>query len=322
MEQPSNMYADAKTWNPFKGCKFDCVYCRPSFQKQSKRQKQLCQDCYNYVPHCHEDRLSKIPSARIIFVCGNADISFCPVPFFKKIIERIRQHNTRSPHKTYYFQSKKPSCFESFLSEFPENVILLTTLETNRDLGYATFSKAPVPSERYRQFKTLDYPRKVVTIEPVMDFDPGIFLRSLLGLRPEYVWLGLNSRPESLTLPEPSPDKLREFIAMLREAGIEIRGKELRGAKVHATNRNRATSAFGRSHTGRCDLRALLVNDRSENPVQLREIPQNGRLDGTFPVVGGHGGGSNYLSTYPNEKWAKTMSARKRKPLSVCRVCH
>ena len=193
MDQPSNMYAEAQTWNPFKGCRFDCVYCRPSFQRQSKRQKQLCLDCYNYVPHCHEHRLSKIPSARIIFVCGNADISFCPPPFVQKIIDRIKEHNTRSPHKTYYFQSKKPACFEPFVSEFPNNVILLTTLETNRDSGYAAFSKAPVPSERYRQFKSLDYARKVVTIEPVMDFDIDTFFGWIRELRPEYVWLGLNS---------------------------------------------------------------------------------------------------------------------------------
>ena len=232
MEQPSNMYADAKTWNPFKGCLFDCVYCRPSFQRQSKRQKQLCGDCYNYAPHCHEDRLSKIPSARIIFVCGNGDISFCPLDFARKIIDRIKEHNTRSPHKTYYFQSKSPVYFKPLLSELPENAILLTTLETNRDSGYHALSKAPVPSERYRQFKSLDYPRKVVTIEPVMDFDPDVFFRWIRELRPEYVWLGLNSKPESVLLSEPSPEKLQDFMAMLAEEGIEIRGKELRGLEI------------------------------------------------------------------------------------------
>lgn len=43
----SNMYANARTWNPFKGCLFDCTCCEPSFQKQAKRQKQRCLDCYN-----------------------------------------------------------------------------------------------------------------------------------------------------------------------------------------------------------------------------------------------------------------------------------
>jgi protein gp37 len=80
-----------------------------------------------------QDRLKRIPSARIVFVCGNADISFCPDNFTLKILEHIVDHNKRAPHKTYYFQSKRPAYCEPFLSKFPDNVILLTTLETNRD---------------------------------------------------------------------------------------------------------------------------------------------------------------------------------------------
>ena len=155
MNERSNMYAEAKTWNPFKGCDFACVYCIPSFQKQSKRQKRLCHDCYNYTPHRHEDRLRRIPSSPVVFVCGNSDISFCPLNFARKIIKHIAEHNARAPYKTYYFQSKKPVYFEPLLHEFPENVILLTTLETNRDQGYDRISKAPCPSVRFEQFKAL-----------------------------------------------------------------------------------------------------------------------------------------------------------------------
>jgi protein gp37 len=205
----SNMYAAAKTWNPFKGCEFDCSYCAPSFQRQSKRQKNLCQDCYTYTPHCHEDRLDKIPSAKIIFVCGNADISFCPSDFARRIIDRIVKHNIRAPYKTYYLQSKRPEYFTPLLPLLPDNVILLTTLETNRDAGYAAVAKAPPPSVRYRQFKALKYPRKVVTIEPMLDFDHKTFANWICSIRPEYVWLGFNSKPESVALPEPTPEKVR-----------------------------------------------------------------------------------------------------------------
>ena len=87
MSEKSNMYANTKTWSPFKGCRFDCIYCEPSFKKQAKRQMRLCSDCYNYVPHCHEERLRKIPSADIVFVCGNADIAFCPPEFTRKMTD-------------------------------------------------------------------------------------------------------------------------------------------------------------------------------------------------------------------------------------------
>ena len=58
MDTPSNMYAEAETWNPFKGCNFDCTYCEPSFKRQAKGEKNLAAcDCYRYEPHGHEDRL-------------------------------------------------------------------------------------------------------------------------------------------------------------------------------------------------------------------------------------------------------------------------
>jgi DNA repair photolyase len=235
VDSQPNMYAEAKTWNPFKGCEFGCTYCVPSFQRQSKRQKSLCMDCYNYTPHCHKDRLKKIPSARIVFVCGNADISFCPDNFTLKILEQIVDHNKRAPHKTYFFQSKRPAYFGPFLSKFPDNVILLTTLETNRDEGYSSISKAPCPSDRYRQFRALDYPRKVVTVEPLLDFDLDIFASWIENISPEYVWLGFNSKPESVALPEPSEEKAQQFGQRLGTAGIKIRGKTLRGVTLPQT---------------------------------------------------------------------------------------
>jgi len=230
-EKQSNMYRNAETWNPFKGCQFDCTYCRHSFQRQSMRQKQSCKRCYRYEPHCHEDRLvGSIPSTGIVFVGGNGDIAFCPIGFTRKIIRAIKEHLLRCrKSKTFYFQSKKPSYFQPILADLPPEVILLTTLETNRDAGYRQVSMAPTPSDRYRQFKDLDYPRKVVTIEPVMDFDEDVFPQWIVDLKPEYVWLGFNSRPESVTLSEPSVEKLRTLVRVLVQAGIEVRGKELRG---------------------------------------------------------------------------------------------
>jgi hypothetical protein len=232
MSTESHMYAKAKTWNPFKGCRFDCTYCEPTFKRQAKRQKHNCVKCYGYLPHYHEERLKTIPATEIVFVCGNADISFCEPAFTRRIIERIKQHSERRPGKTFYFQSKRPSYFAQFLSEFPKNVILLTTLETNRD--EPAVSKAPVPSERHRQFKSLDYPRKVVTIEPVLDFDLDVFAGWIRELRVEYVWLGFNSQPQSVELPEPTPEKVQNFMELLTEAGVEVRGKELRGLTLSA----------------------------------------------------------------------------------------
>jgi hypothetical protein len=232
MKQKPRMYADATTWNPFKGCEFDCSYCKPSFQLQAKRQMHNCKSCYEYVPHEHPERLNRIPSAKTVFVCGNSDICFATTDYTREIIKTIQEHNRRCPDKEYFFQSKRPACFKQFLRDFPDNVILLTTLETNRDDGYREISKAPRPSKRYQQFKKLAYPRKVVTIEPVMNFDVDEFLDWMVELDPEYVWLGYNSRPKQVVLPEPSKKKMRKFIDGLRENNIRIKGKDLRGLKT------------------------------------------------------------------------------------------
>jgi hypothetical protein len=165
----------------------------------------------------HPERLKRIPSAKIIFVCGDGDISFCPPEYTFKIIERIREHNRRCPHKIYYFQSKDPRYFEQFLDYFPYNVVLLTTLETNRDQGYDKISKAPKPSIRFKRFLRLNYPRKGVTIEPIMDFDLEILLSWMRSIKPEIVYVGYNSRPKQVQLPEPSLRKTLKLINRLGE---------------------------------------------------------------------------------------------------------
>ena len=74
----------------------------------------------------------------------------------------------------------------------------------------------------------LGWPRKVVTIEPVLDFDLMEFPQMIKALAPEYVWLGLNSRPKQVPLPEPSSLNLGKLIIDLEYLGMEVRRKDLR----------------------------------------------------------------------------------------------
>ncbi len=212
-----NMYDEAKTWNAFVGCEFDCLYCVPSFKAQARRQRRNCGLCYDYAPHFHEERLGRIPNSRIVFVCGCSDVSFAPEDALRKIIRTVRERG--KPDQIFYFQSKRPECFEPYLGELPENAVLVTTLETNRAEGYPAVSKAPAPPVRFDQFKALDWPRKVLTLEPLLKFDCGELVEMVRGIDPEYVWLGLNSKRRAAALkalPEPSAEefwKLRESLA-------------------------------------------------------------------------------------------------------------
>jgi hypothetical protein len=239
------MYSDTKTYNPFIGCKFDCIYCKKSFKRVLKRVglNIKCILCYNYVPHTHPERLKRIPSSPIVFVFGQGDIYFCAPQFVEQTFKSIEAHKPRKP-KIYYFQSKAPSVFNRYLDWFNGNqdkVILLTTLETNRDEGYRDISKAPLPTTRFRDFLMLDYPRKVLTIEPILDFDLLQFTLMVTQLHDqgtlEYVWFGFDSK--NCGLPEPSTEKAQRFVDGLQTYGIEVRGKTLRDLTLSSAEAGR-----------------------------------------------------------------------------------
>jgi len=84
---------------------------------------------------------------------------------------------------------------------------------------------------RFHDFLDLEYPLKVVTIEPVLDFDLETFVDWMTSLRKqgtlEYVWFGYDSKNCGLT--EPSAEKAQRLVDTLQGHGVEVRGKTLRG---------------------------------------------------------------------------------------------
>jgi hypothetical protein len=66
----------------------------------------------------------------------------------------------------------------------------------------------------------------------MLDFDHKPFADWICSIRPEYVWLGFNSKPGSVALSEPTPEEVQKFAGLLRKEGIEIRGKQLRGLVI------------------------------------------------------------------------------------------
>lgn len=225
-KKKSNMYPlSLKQWNPFVGCGFDCTYCEASFKRQAKRQMHNCMKCYKYTPHTHSERLTiPIPTTKgdeFIFTCASGDISFCPISFLKKIIKRIEGN----PNKTFLIQSKNPKTFSRV--KFPDNVILGITLETNRNKLYSTVSKAPKPTQRFKDFLKITHPRKMITIEPIMDFDFDIMLKWVKQVKPQLVWIGYDSKNEGL-FPEPDMNKFMKLYRAVKKAGIKIKIKTAR----------------------------------------------------------------------------------------------
>ena len=228
MGNKTNMYKlSVSQWNPFAGCRHDCIYCQSSFQRQLKRwAKKNCPHCYNFVPHAHPERLGQsLPNTRymqFIFTCSSGDIAFYDDRYLEKIIDIIRQR----PDKTFLIQSKDPQTFNRAV--FPKNVILGTTLETNRDELAEAISKAPKPTKRYKDFLDVRHDLKMVTIEPVMDFDLNAMVDWIDNINPCMVWLGYDSGKNRL--PEPKLEKVKSLHWALATRGFTVILKTIREA--------------------------------------------------------------------------------------------
>jgi hypothetical protein len=181
-------------------------------------------DCYNFKPHFHPERLcSPLPRTGngFIFCCDMGDVALCRPEWMSRILERIRQ----LPDRTFLIQSKNPSVFRSY--RFPDNVILATTIETNRDDLLEGISWAPLPSERYEAMLKLHHPRKIVTVEPVLEFDVEILERWVRRIGPEACYVGYDSKRNYL--PEPELSKVEALMRKLRET-TDVRAKTIRKA--------------------------------------------------------------------------------------------
>ena len=109
-------------------------------------------------------------------------------------------------------------------------VLLGTTIETNRDeLITAEISKAHLPSKRYKDFLTVNHPRKMITIEPVMKFDLEVLIKWIIDLNPEMVWLGYDSKKSNL--PEPSLTDVQNLGEKISENDIALHFKTIREAR-------------------------------------------------------------------------------------------
>jgi protein gp37 len=132
-------------------------------------------------------------------------------------ISRVLEHCRRYPDNTYLFQSKNPKRFSEFNGQFPTNVIFGTTIESD----YLSPSKAPKPRERAAEMQKISG-MKMVSIEPVMDFDLDVLVDWLIDIEPNFVSIGADSKGHGL--PEPPKEKVVELVKKLNDF-TEVRVK-------------------------------------------------------------------------------------------------
>ena len=209
-ESKGNMYPFVThTFNAIKGkCPHDCIYCYMKVFKQNDLRLDEKEFKTNLGDH------------NFIFVGSSTDMWAEDVD--SAWITRVLNYtNYNGTMNKYLFQTKNPARFIGGWS-FPTETILACTIETNRDI--TDISKAPSPEERYHSFKYINMP-KMVSIEPVLDFDTDVMLEWIKTIKPEFVSIGADSKNHGL--PEPSPDNLRDFLNKLSSITEIVQKKNL-----------------------------------------------------------------------------------------------
>lgn len=218
--QKGNMYGFVThTWNPIGGvCPHGCLYCYMlGFWK-----KEL---------HLNEKILNEdLGKGNFIFVGSSTDMfaENVPTEWILKVLQRMNVF----PQNHYLLQSKNPKGF----SQFKELIVhtcgsintLCTTIESDNDELVGRISKSPKISSRTKDMKKIDWAEKMITIEPILNFELEPFLEMIFSINPVQVNIGYDTKNHHL--PEPKLEKTMELIDRLEKMGIKVFRKTLRKA--------------------------------------------------------------------------------------------
>lgn len=209
-ESKGNMYQGwiTHTWNTIKGeCYHGCSYC---YMKRWKNLKPVRFD--------EKELNTDLGIGNFIFVGSSCDMWSEDIPdnWIAMTLDKCFEY----PDNKYLFQSKNPKKFEHWfpISQSIET-ILTTTIETNRiynQMNCKPFGNTPTPHDRsLGLFECFNIKRKMITIEPIMDFDLIELIFLIKSINPEQVNIGADSGNNNL--PEPSWFKVEKLIEELQQ---------------------------------------------------------------------------------------------------------
>ena len=211
----SNMYEFVThTWNPIRGrCPHDCSYC---YVKQMAKRFGA-----NEINLAEKEFSTPLGENKTIFVGSSCDMWADEIP--EEWIYDTLRYCWKYPSNNYFFQSKNPKRMWELREHIPWDSILCATIETNR--SYWQMGKSPSTETRAAYMAALShYFPIMVTIEPVIDFDPGGLIDLIMVSRAYQVNIGADSGKNDL--PEPSWIKVEKLITIMKELGLCVHQKK------------------------------------------------------------------------------------------------
>ncbi len=233
MRRRGRMFADKKgkrdrTCNPQTGCRFDCSYCwaRKYVEKRLQHSMKYIECLFD--PAFHPDVLDKCFGKDNTWFIGSMGDMWGNWVTDEKLVRILTWCGKAHESTTLRFCTKNPLRYIDFFTKYPhllkDNYIFGATIETNREDIVRRWSKAPPITDRVSAMKKF-VGRKFLAFEPLMDCDIEKMIEIVKQVKPEYVYIGMDTGGNNL--PEPTPDKIRELIGAI---------KELTGVRLKATD--------------------------------------------------------------------------------------
>ncbi len=196
------------SWNPIVGCKHDCCYCWARKLATTKL-KNVERYWDGFEPKLVKGEFRKKFHNKFVFVCDMGDLFgyWVPSEWIVKVISAVKQN----PSSDFLFLTKNPKRYFDFLELFPKNVVLGATIESDTDYRVAN---VPSEEERYAVMAELPWNRKMISIEPIMDFDFDRLVRWIKEIHPRLVHVGYDRYWNKLK--EPSLAKTEQLITQLQ----------------------------------------------------------------------------------------------------------
>ena len=216
-----------KCWNPVSGCLHNCRYCWARRLAETKlRDKPRYRR--GFVPRLNRNEFNvHFRNGDFVFVADMSDLFGDFIP--SEWIFRVLRYVEKFPKTHFLFLTKNPARYSEFIDYFSENCYLGATIETNRDDLYVEhrISRAPPPSSRYRAMVELDWDKKFISIEPILDFDLDVFVNWIREIDPLIIYVGYDNYDNRL--PEPELAKTLKLIGELEGFTLVLK-KTIRSA--------------------------------------------------------------------------------------------